>query len=345
MQKVQNAHDVQYSSHTKHGEYINTWCLIAMFFIEYVQMLRHKLGIRRATICLLAVVAAINTKVCIAETVSKAGDDQHLFNCHTGEAFSPPTSAHNLTVLIHGNAGNVLDMAPLARIAEQHQQITACFTYNQRHSMKRSARLLSQHLDTLNNRYSLTSMRLVGHSLGGLIARKSLTMLSTEAVPDDIQLVTIAAPFAGVRIAEGCGNMALRVLSLGIQDLACWFISGDKWHELTTASRFIQQPGALPESLSLHLHIITQESDSCRYYDMQGQCITDDFVFTPYEQQLSQRDRHLHTQQLEITAGHTEIIGKYGPIPDSLRSAMNWQFGSPLEQLASLVTTPAPLSD
>lgn len=65
----------------------------------------------------------------------------------------------------------------------------------------------------------------IGHSMGGLVARKALEADGRDQRRRDdanIQLVTVSAPLAGIKAASTCGVRQLHWLSLGTLPGLCW---------------------------------------------------------------------------------------------------------------------------
>lgn len=225
-----------------------------------------------------------------------------------------------VTILVHGCFGSAGSFRTLSQVLAFHGQQTACFSYDDRESMMRSSRKLADAIEQLSDQLPAQSITLIGHSQGGLISRKALVSdrddpISTQA---QIELVTISAPLSGIRAAKRCANMLLRIATLGIHDLLCWFISGDKWYEITTASDFIKNPGTLNQNVMRYLLVATDEQGSCRRYDQSGQCIEEDFVFTLNEQELPLAHSGIPPRKVEVRAGHVEIVGEFTKAPEKL---------------------------
>jgi hypothetical protein len=98
-------------------------------------------------------------------------------------------------------------------------------------------------------------------------------------------------------------------------------ISGDKWFEITHASDFIRKPGQLLPSVTEHLLIATDETESCRT-EQEGQCLEDDYVFSLTEQILPSPDIDPVVRELTLKAGHAEIVGSGDQIPEKLIRAL-----------------------
>jgi hypothetical protein len=226
-----------------------------------------------------------------------------------------------VNVIVHGCFGSAALFRSLAQVFAFHGQQTLCFNYNDRDSLKQSSSELIKALDILLSKMNNRKLTVIGHSQGGLISRKALIKERADhlLVADaSLQLVTISAPYAGIAAADHCGSTTMRWLTLGLIIPICKIISGDKWYEITHPSPFIQQPGTMLEQVSNHLKIVTNETGSCRKYDKTGTCVEDDFVFSTKEQYFTKVDSQSIVDNVEVSAGHAEIVGDYQLPPKKL---------------------------
>lgn len=230
-------------------------------------------------------------------------------------------SSQPLNILVHGCRGSAGKFKVLAEVLAFHGQQTACFSYDDRQSLMATSGRLAAAVGKVSEQLKSPRVTVVGHSLGGLIARKSLVADRPDplAKPDvNLRLVTISAPFAGIASANACANTLYRVLSLGINDIACRVISGDKWYDITYASDFIRQPGDLLPQVQDYLKVATDERNTCRRVDDNGRCIEDDYIFTLEEQRHPSIDGKGKTVGVVVAAGHVEIVGENGVTPRKL---------------------------
>src|SRR5512139_503383 len=226
-----------------------------------------------------------------------------------------------INILVYGHNGTVDGLRGLAAAFAAQGQQTVCFEYDGRASMMQASGQLAAAIDQLAPLLGTPRITVIGHSLGGLIARKALVRERPDPVRSanvELQLVTVAAPFSGVAAARMCASPALRVGTLGLTDLVCWLISGDDWHEITSASDFIRHPGVLLPQVRRHLMIVTDERGTCRRHGESGRCIEGDYVLSPAEQQLPAATPPSRSTQVEVPAGHSEIIGGADVIPRKL---------------------------
>lgn len=226
-----------------------------------------------------------------------------------------------VNILVYGHNGTVDGFRGLAAAFAAQGQQTVCFEYDGRASLMQTSGQLASAIDQLAPRLGTPRITVIGHSLGGLIARKALVRERPDPVRSanvELQLVTVSAPFSGVAVARMCANPALRVGTLGLTDLVCWLISGDDWYEITPASDFIRHPGELQPQVRRHLMIVTDERGTCRRHAESGQCIEGDYVLSLSEQQLPAATPPSRSTRVEVPAGHSEIIGGADAVPRKL---------------------------
>ncbi|MBX3621328.1 MAG: alpha/beta hydrolase [Rhizobacter sp.] len=214
-------------------------------------------------------------------------------------------------VLVHGCYGSSGRFRGLAQVLAFHGQQTACFTYNDRDSMMRSSAQLVSALDQLAQHTHNRELTVIGHSQGALVARKALVADRQHPLPGrqfDLRLVTVSGPFGGIASAHACGSPVVRALTLGLIAPMCLIATGDKWSEITDASPFITQPGALEGQVRDYLKIVTDERGTCRRVEG-GRCVESDDIFSLSEQHQALIDGDPRTRLVQVAAGHVEIVG------------------------------------
>jgi len=261
----------------------------------------------------------------------------HLSNCtHEDDRRLRLNGDEPVTVLVHGCKGSAGKFLALANVFAFHGQQTVCFSYNDRDRMMDSSAQLIDALKTLISRMNNKTVTVIGHSQGGLVARKAFIQGREEGsgwqTDARFRLVTISSPFAGVSASEHCGSQTLTNVTLGIIIPICQMISGDKWFEITSASDFIRNPGTLIQKVDEYTKIVTDERDSCRRRSGSGQCIEDDYVFSVVEQYYIKIDSDPLVDNVEVKAGHNEIVGDENSAPTKLLSI--------LQDRGILATTP-----
>ena len=219
-------------------------------------------------------------------------------------------SNYPVAVFVHGRNSSVDEFSALAQLYQFHGLQTVCFNYPFRDSLLISAEELAFSLHQLISFTHNKNITVLGHSLGGLIARKALEDGLLHYFDNmNIKLVTVATPFLGVEAAQYCGSDILNKLSLGIIPGICWGISGDNWSEITANSGFIKYPQPLSPSVQRHLKVVTNEQDRCRRKNKQGTCVESDSIFELSEQYNPIIDNYPNVTNVQVDAGHAEIIG------------------------------------
>jgi hypothetical protein len=223
-----------------------------------------------------------------------------------------------VTVLVHGCFSSAGRFRGMAQVLAFHGQQTVCFNYNDRDSLVVSAGQLKVALDQLAKVMESKHITVLGHSQGALIARKAMSLSEPVAIQrneEQLRLVTVSGPFAGIAAARHCGNPVLRVLSLGLVAPICQLVTGDKWSEITATSPFILKPGSLDGRVTNFLKINTDEQGSCRRMG-NGSCAESDAIFSLAEQRNPAVDVDPLVNIVEVKAGHVEIVGnnRVGPV-------------------------------
>lgn len=245
-----------------------------------------------------------------------------LSPCTTARDATIHLNANNpVNIIVHGCYSSAARFRALAQVFAFHGQQTICFNYNDRDSLKKSSTQLVDALRLLSNSLNNRNITIIGHSQGGLLARHALSQQYENLIPrtnTQVRLVTISSPFSGIEAADHCASPTARALSLGLVIPICRLISGDKWFEITRASGFIKQPGHLLDQVTSHIKIVTDERGSCRQYDEAGNCTEDDYVFSLKEQYHAGVDKPSQVKNIEVTAGHAEIVGDHLTPPEKL---------------------------
>ena len=226
-----------------------------------------------------------------------------------------------INILVHGCNGSTGKFRTLAEVLTFHGQQSACFDYDDRDSLMVSSGQLANAVDALAQHLDTPTITVIGHSLGGLVARKTFIENHPNPLRNtqiDLRLVSVSAPFSGIAAARLCAAPALRIATHGLNDLACWLISGDNWYEITPASNFIQEPGSLIPQVRRHLKVVTDERGTCRRRNDAGEYIEDDYIFSVDEQRYPPVTQTPRTTDVEVPAGHVEIVGESGVTPQKL---------------------------
>ena len=230
-----------------------------------------------------------------------------------------------VTVLVHGCKGSAGRFRSLAQLYAFHGQQAICYSYDDRASLVESAKKLATAVSELADVTNNQSISIIGHSMGGLIARKAVEEndnVSNVLADKKLELVTISAPLSGISSADYCGIESLRWLSAGVVPGVCWLITGDNWTEITSTSNFIKYPDPLIPSVQKYLKIVTDEKNTCRQKGKNGKCTESDYVFNLSEQYHPKIDSYKNITGVQVDAGHVEIVGNSRMVPRKLLSIL-----------------------
>lgn len=226
-----------------------------------------------------------------------------------------------VTVLVHGCNGSAGNFRALAQLYAFHGQQAFCFSYDDRDSLLVSSAQLIRALDELSAHQRNRNLTVIGHSMGGLVARKALEAERRgewQRGDATLRLATVSAPVGGIAVASHCGYRSLHWLTLGALPAICWAITGDNWFEITASSDFIRQPGALLPSVQRYLKVVTDEQGTCRRRRPDGFCAESDYIFSLAEQYNPVIDDYAQLTNVEVHAGHVEIVGYKDVAPRKL---------------------------
>lgn len=237
-------------------------------------------------------------------------------------------SSKPVTVLVHGCNGSAGRFRSLAQLYAFQGQQAVCFSYDDRVSLVESSAQLVTAVSALAGKMRNRDLTVIGHSMGGLIARKAMEgehRAEWEREGVNVNLVTVSAPLSGILAASPCGNRSLQWATLGLLPLSCWAVTGDNWFEITPASDFIRRPGPLVDSVRRYVKVVTDESNTCRRRDASGKCVESDDIFSLAEQYQPVIDGYPRISNVEVSAGHVEIVGYKGVAPRKLISVLQQQ--------------------
>lgn len=252
-----------------------------------------------------------------------------LSNCtHSSDNNIHLNTAEPVTVLVHGCFSSAGRFRSLAEALAFHGQQVICFNYNDRDSLMKSSHELIVAIETLSGVLQQPEITLIGHSQGGVIARRALINERTDRLAThnvEINLITVSAPFGGIKFTSACGSTTLAWLTLGLIKPICQLAAGNKYKEITPNSEFTRHPGRLIPAVTRHLRIITDETNTCRRYNKYGDCIEDDYVLSLDEQTHRTADMDMRLSSVLVKSGHVEIMGGTTEAPQKLIGILQQQ--------------------
>jgi pimeloyl-ACP methyl ester carboxylesterase len=237
--------------------------------------------------------------------------------------------ARPLVVFVPGWGDDGTRFREMALRFELQGQQVACYDYDQRQSLEESSGRLARDLEELETRLQPSRIVVLGHSMGGLVARRALVQDRKDALRSGegftYRLITVASPFGGIRSSADCGRNWLHALTFGASALVCSLVAGNTWQELPPGSAFVTHPGTLLPEVEEAIQVVTDERHACRRRAVDGSCLTPDSVFTLGEQRNPTIERDPRVHRLQVTAGHVEIVGEVGIPPAKLIAILEGQ--------------------
>ena len=225
-----------------------------------------------------------------------------------------------LAVFVHGCDSSGGRFRSMAGVFEAAGRQALCFNYDDRERVEDSAQKLASALSRIEAHHRHPEMTVIGHSQGGLVSRRALVERRGDLIGDGARyrLVTVSSPFNGIAASRHCGQTARHILTLGISAGLCRAVAGSKWREIHPGSEMVRHPGTLTPQVVEVLKVVTDERGTCRRFDDSGRCEEDDFVFSLEEQYNRRVDDDPRVVNVEVDAGHVEIVGDSGTVPTKL---------------------------
>jgi pimeloyl-ACP methyl ester carboxylesterase len=292
----------------------------------------------RSSVLAAAAALAVLSGACspsVQQGPVKVGDAPARYMPGLGPCSDEPGAALHLdpsqpvVLLVHGCRASAGMFRNLAQVFAAHGQQTACFTYDDRDSLDYSSSQLRQSLETLAGSLHVKELTVLGHSQGGLVARRTLIRerpggaLQAEGL--SLRLVTVSSPFQGIAASKHCGWLPLHVATFGVSAGICQLAAGSKWMEIHPSSWFVLQPGTLVDQVSGFLKVVTDERDTCLQRREDGRCAQSDYVFSVGEQNNELVDADPRVTSEVVPEGHSAIVGQHGLPPYRLIEVLQSQ--------------------
>lgn len=137
----------------------------------------------------------------------------------------PPVAGRTVVLFVHGINGSPRDFRFLIDRLDRSRFQPCVFFYASGSSLAQTGRDLAEDIRELHRRYDIRSLVIVGHSIGGLIARDLVLNPSSHAGVDIPLLITMSAPWGGVPSA-----------GLGVR----WSpVVIDSWRDIASGSAYL----------------------------------------------------------------------------------------------------------
>ncbi|MCL9773997.1 esterase/lipase family protein [Vibrio methylphosphonaticus] len=262
--------------------------------------------------CTAIAVGTISSVQAEMVDLSQLFPDKTVRSCESSNKPLQLNQNEPLVLIVHGCFASEGQFRALSEVYAELGQQTACFEYDDRDRLDDVSGDLIDAINTLSPALGEQQLTVLGHSQGGLISRRAVTRHRTDGkgiTHQPLEIATISTPFKGIEAASHCGINWLRVASLGVVDAICYAVTGAKYLDIPPQADFIETPGELISQLERHLIIKTDELNTCRTQNADGQCIQDDYVFSLVEQTKYKVDSSEQSQPITVHAGHAEIVG------------------------------------
>ena len=238
----------------------------------------------------------------LSQTLGLSGYEHGLLeadsSAHHCSAASRPD---RLLIIVHGYAPVVGQFAALIEESKGTEVHVLQFHYDHHHALDEVALDLASAVAGAANCIKPRQIEVLGHSLGGLVARRAVEHLATKELGAGVTLMTIAAPFHGFASAAGTVTMPVDIgLSESHRDIAA-------------LSAFIREPKRLPAGIQ-HCKLETDEMNA----DVAD--LPHDHVLR-LEDQVNPRvdnDPRLVLRRV-VAVGHISAIGARGNVPAAVR--------------------------
>lgn len=139
----------------------------------------------------------------------------HLVHYASGQWLMPADIRSHTVILIHGFTSHGVYLEQLGEFIARHGFVSAIFNYNSYLGIDTAARELAELLSQLANELATHGFSIVGHSMGGLVARY-FSQVAERALADSLNtLVLLGVPNKGALTGELLGYMLDWAESIG----------------------------------------------------------------------------------------------------------------------------------
>jgi hypothetical protein len=297
-------------------------------------MTKHPVSLLVITLLLFTAVGCVSAKT--GRTILETGREQSVIaeNLDCCDDFQQQITRleceKEVIILVHGCNASSGYFLTLKQVFAARGQQAICFSYDFRDSIEKCSARLVRAINLIDGFLNPAAIIIVAHSQGGLVARRAIIADRTDGLALNInsrkiRIVTISSPFNGIKASSHCGITALHIATAGVTVAICQLIAGSTWSEIYPGSGFISHPGTLADAVTDHIKINTDEADTCRRVNEDGSCRESDYVFALDEQYAPPVDDDSRVLNIELRAGHAQIVGKPGRPPFELIEVLEEQ--------------------
>ena len=159
-----------------------------------------------------------------------------------------------VVVLVHGYKSED-ELGPLEEAYIKKGYEVVRFKYDWEASLEKSADLLVDEITTIQQKYHLKEVKVVAHSMGGLVSRRAMIEDRNKTLANKdfkVNFTSIASPFGGFSSANVARLLPYNILG-----------AKESHRSLATKSAFITNPGNLGKNIT-HTKIETIETNKKR---------------------------------------------------------------------------------
>ena len=223
-------------------------------------------------------------------------------------------SEKKIAILIHGAASESDYLLPLGIILKDRGYEPIQYRYNTDERASDLNLSLKLNLNALIWKINPDEVLIIGHSLGGILARKTLEEIT---LTPKITFISISSPFKGMKILSSLKNpLIYQITSLVIKDLKKSFI------DMAAKSEFLNSYKGIPSHIKHH-QIITDEEGEIRIVHINGKTIDKNDNLVAIEEQTSDLIGPYLQDKHQIKNGHVSVVNSAGKVSANLAQLLD----------------------
>lgn len=219
----------------------------------------------------------------------------------------PPVPGRTAVLFIHGINGSPRDFRFLIAHLDRNRFQPCVFFYASGASLSQSGRDLATAIGEVRSHYGIESLVIVGHSIGGLIARDLVLNQSSHVGVDIPVLITMSSPWGGVPSA----GVGVRLSPVVV----------DSWRDIAVGSAYLSalffdsEGGARNLPASTRHYLLFSYRKSWSSFGLSGDAVTS------VASQLLRRAQEQAYRVYGFDVSHSEILTS-GSVSDLLDEAL-----------------------
>lgn len=233
-----------------------------------------------------------------------------------------------VVVLVHGYKSED-ELSPLADAYKKKGYEVVRFKYDWEDSLEKSADQLVDEITSIQQKYHLKEVKVVAHSMGGLVSRRAMISDRNKTLANKefkVDFISIASPFGGFPSANVAKLLPYNILG-----------TKESHRSLATRSAFITNPGNLGRNIT-HTKIETIETNKkrniIREVVIKGRntsttyklpVTVKDAVALPHHQTNDKVDKDPQVSKIiRLDMGHVGVlVNEYQEVSSELKEVLN----------------------